>query len=355
MNRRRAEENDRNGSDDEDTALPHQTIYRRSCKDKSKLALLAPLYFLLMVIAAVIAFYSIESVIVSYQHRVRSVQYITVEEYYTIGIAMFPQDFAKFNRCEFIYGDDLAPGNKNSSSIHPSNQTCQYSFVNFHSKLVNMNRTAMVFHGPTLVRQKQSLGIHFTINTTVRQFSAMEYLLLEDWHYKMNRPHEEQAEYLANMEYAMPLHTVPAGFRSWIKMSYLIRNEGPGSTNLSDFVVNTDFGTYTGWYNSDDRGRNNTAPIYALFEWKTDTFEYVTEILSTTIWSTVGSLAGVFVTLVKAGEYFEKLVRRIKRDRKKKQLKLKELEEERQKKVDEYHKKRLSKRLKDDSYMKVSD
>ena len=105
FNRRRAEENDWSGSDDEDTALPHQTIYRRSCKDKSKLALLAPLYFLLMVIAAVITFYSIESVIVSYQHRVRSVQYITVEEYYTIGIAMFPQDFAKFNRCELSVVD----------------------------------------------------------------------------------------------------------------------------------------------------------------------------------------------------------------------------------------------------------
>ncbi|XP_064385041.1 uncharacterized protein LOC135333946 isoform X2 [Halichondria panicea] len=65
LNRRRAEENDRSGSDDEDAAPPHQTIYRRSCEDKPKLTLLAPLYFLLMVIAAVIAFYSIESVIVS--------------------------------------------------------------------------------------------------------------------------------------------------------------------------------------------------------------------------------------------------------------------------------------------------
>lgn len=306
-----------------------------------------------MIIAAVIAFYSIESLVQSYRHKVRAVKYITVDEYHTIGIAVFPQDFARFDHCKFIYGDDLAPSNKNSSRINPSNQTCRYSFVTFHSKLVDANRTAMIFHGPTLVKQKQSLSLHFTINTTTRQFSAMEYLLLEDWDYKMHTSQKEKADYLAEMEYAMPLYTVPAGFRSWIKMSYLIRNEGPGSKNLSDFVVKTDFGTYTGWYNNNDNATsNNSAPIYALFEWKTDTYQYVTEILSTTIWSTIGSLAGVFVTLVKAGEYCEKLMQRIRRDRRKKRLKLKELEAERQEKVKDYHKRRLAKRLQEESYLK---
>ncbi len=305
-----------------------------------------------MVIAAVIAFYSIESLIQSYQHKVRTVQYISVDEYRTIGIAVFPQDFARFDHCEFIYGDDLAPKNMNSSHINPANQTCQYSFVTFHSKLVNTNRTAMIFHGPTMVKQKQSLGLHFTINTTTRQFSAMEYLLLEDWYSKMHASHEKKADYLAEMEYAMPLYTVPAGFRSWIKISYLIRNDGTDSKNLSDFVTNTDFGTYTGWYNNDNGTSNNSAPVYALFEWKSDTFEYVTEIVSTTIWSAIGSLAGVFVTLVKAGEYGEKLIRRIQRDRKKKRLRLQELEAEREEKVREYHKKRLAKRLQEESYLK---
>ncbi len=349
--RRKAAEKEEVESGDKDTP-PLRAIYRRSCKDKTKLALLAPLYFMLMIIAAVIAFYSIESLILSYQHKVRTVKYVTVDEYYTIGIALFPQNFAKFDHCEFIYGDDLAPRNKNSSEIHPANQTCRYSFVTFHSRLVNTNRTAMIFHGPTLVKKKQSLGIHFTINTTTRQFSAMEYLLLEDWHYKMHRPLEEQVEYLAEMEYAMPLYTVPAGFRSWIKMSYLIRNDGAGSKNLSDFVINTDFGTYTGWYNNKNGSSNNSAPIYALFEWKTDTYEYVTEILSTTVWNTIGSLAGVFITVVKAGEYCEKLLQRIRRDRRKKRLKLKELEAERQEKMNEYHKRRLAKRLQEESYLK---
>lgn len=347
--RRQAQQNkqDEYNNDSSEEVPSLETIYHRSCKDKIKLALLAPLYFILMVVAAVIGFYSIETVILSYQHKVRTVQYITVEKYHTIGIAIFPQDFAKFDRCNFIYGDDLAP-NYNSTSHHSPNQTCEYTFVTFHSKLVNTNRTAMVFHGPTLVREKQSLGIHFTINTTARQFSAMEYLLLEEWHVKMYEPHEQQAKYLQEMEYAMPLHTVPAGFRSWIKMSYVIRNDGPGSKNLSDFVVSTDFGTYTGWYNGN--AKNNSAPIYALFEWKTDTFEFFTEILSTTIWNTLGSLAGVFITLVKAGEYCEKLIGRIKRDQIKKKLKLKELEKERQQKFDEYHKKRISNRLKESCY-----
>ena len=337
----------RSGNDSDEEDPPLETIYRRSCKDKTKLLILAPLYFILMVIAAVIAFYSIETVIVSYQHRVRTVQYITVDEYHTIGIALFPQNFAKFNRCEFLYGDDLAPHKHNWSVIQPPYQACNYTHVTFRSRLVNQNRTAVIFHGPTLVKWKQSLAIHFRIDTTVREFSAIEYLLLEEWHTKMNESPDVQADYLAEMEYTMPLFTLPAGFRSWVKMAYVIRNDGPGSKNLSDFVITSDFATYTGWYNSDSK--NNSAPIYALFEWKTNTYEYFTEILSTTIWNTVGSLTGVFVALMKAGEYCQKLVQRIRRDRKKKQLKLKELEEERQKKVSEHQRKQRSKLLREGS------
>ena len=296
-----------------------------------------------MILAAVIAFYSIDSLVESYKHRVRSVKYITVDKYNTIGIAMFPQDFAKFEKCGFKYADDLAPHKGNWTRIQPPGQNCNYTFVTFHSKLVDTNRTAMIFHGPTLVRQKQSLAVHFTINTAVRDFSAMEYLLLEDWHVKMNESLEAQANYLADMEYAMPLFTVPSGFRTWVKMSYIMRNDGPGSQNLSDFVIHSDFATYTGGKNTSE---GDTAPIYALFEWKTDTYQYITEIVSTTIWNTLGSLAGVFVTIVKAGEYCQKCIQRVRRDRRKKLQKLKELEEQRKKMLEEYHRSRNAQRLK---------
>jgi hypothetical protein len=79
-------------SSDEGEAPPiMELIYRRTCKDKLKLIIIPLLYFLFFSMAGVFAFYSIEALIQSYHHRVRTARYITVEKYDPIGIAVFPQ------------------------------------------------------------------------------------------------------------------------------------------------------------------------------------------------------------------------------------------------------------------------
>ena len=80
-----------NASSDEEDPPIVELIYRRTCKDKTKLIVIPLLYFLFFVMAGVFAFYSIEALIVSYQHRVRTASYITVDQYKPIGIAFFPQ------------------------------------------------------------------------------------------------------------------------------------------------------------------------------------------------------------------------------------------------------------------------
>lgn len=93
-------------------------------------------------------------------------------------------------------------------------------------------------------------------------------------------------------------------------MYYIIRNDGGSEANVSEFYINTDFTKY-----SDSRPPENrtTDPLVVLFEWKSPTYEYISDLLSTTIWNTLGSLAGVFVTLIKSGEYFYAWIRRIRR------------------------------------------
>ena len=93
-------------------------------------------------------------------------------------------------------------------------------------------------------------------------------------------------------------------------MYYIIRNDGGLQKNRSEFYINTDFSKY-----SDTRPVENrtTDPVVVLFEWKSATYEYISEILSTTLWNTLGSLAGVFVTLIKAGEYFYAWIKRMRR------------------------------------------
>ena len=89
------EENDDSNSNDtssdEDEPPIMELIYRRTCKDKVKLIVIPLLYFMFFAIAGVFAFYSIEALIVSYNHRVRTASYFTVDEYAPPGIALFPQ------------------------------------------------------------------------------------------------------------------------------------------------------------------------------------------------------------------------------------------------------------------------
>ena len=79
--------------------------------------------------------------------------------------------------------------------------------------------------------------------------------------------------------------------------------------------------------------------MYVLFEWESTTHEFIGEILSTNIWNTLGGLAGVLVTLFYVGDLCKRWIWRMRRERKKKILKLQELAEEQQRLLEEYEQK----------------
>lgn len=315
--------------------------FRRSWKDKLKLIILPPLYFCFMVVAAVVVFFSIDALVVSYQNKVRSVQDITVEKYLTIGIALFPGPSATFVSCEFLYADTLYPNKNSWTELQPPDQICEYTNVTFFSSMLKRNRTAMVFNGPTLVHFKQSLSLHFTMNTGGMNYSSIEYLLLGYWDTVLTLSSAEQAEYLTEAEKRKPLFSVPAGFRSWIKMTYSIYDRG-SARNSSEFNVHADLTAFNDWWNVSECA---TSPLMVLFEWKGDTYEYITDILSTNVWNTAGSLAGMFVALIKVGEYSNRWIKRMRRERKKKHLRAAEIEEQHHRKLDLYWRKKMEKRM----------
>lgn len=322
--------------------LSQDIAYRRSWKDKLKLIILPPLYFAFMVVAAVVVFFSVDALVESYQHKVRSIQDVTVEYYRTIGIALFSQRSATFVSCEFLYADTLYPDEERWNQLQPPNQICEHSNVTFFSRMLNRNRTAMVFKGPTLVRLKQSVALHFTMNTSGENHSAIEYLLLGYWDHVWDKSPSDQANYLTESEEEKPLFSVPAGFRTWIKMSYTIYNHGSAARNISDFNVHSDLALINNWWNGSETGKIVHAPLMVLFEWKGDTYEYITDILSTNVWNTVGSMAGMFVALIKVGEYSYRWIKRMRRER---YLKAAEIEEQHHRKLDLYWRKKMERRL----------
>ena len=62
-----------------------------------------------------------------------------------------------------------------------------------------------ICRGPTRVNLKQSLWLNFSIDTSAREFGAIEFLSMTN---------TERQSHLAQQEEREPLHTVPAGFRS---------------------------------------------------------------------------------------------------------------------------------------------
>ena len=316
-------------------------IYKRSGKDLAKLVFLPILYFGLMVVAIIFAFYTIQGLVTSYENKVRSVQSISVNgRFDPVGIAIFPQ-FSKFESCSYRYYDDLTPHDEDRPipCDYDIPQTCTMINVTFNSTtFVDVERYAMVFKSPTLVGCKQSILIRYSINTTLREFSAVEYILFDDWGEFERKSLDQKKVFLAGLEKTENIYTFPAGFRTWIKMSYSVANYG-SKINSTEFRIIDNYASFNGpSYDVENY------PMEVLFQWKDKYFDYINEIVSTTAWSAFGSICGVFITLVKAGEFCRMWIRRIRREKQKKEIHLKKLEEEQKKLLESYEQRQREKK-----------
>ena len=340
------QDDDDDESSEEEEPPTKNMVYRRSGKDLAKLILLPTLYVVLMIVAIVFAFYTIDGVILSYHNRVQSVQTVEVKDRYApIGIVILPQ-FSNYSYCQYRYYDDVSPHPErppNRCNKYQLPDQCTYYNVTFNSTaLINVTRFAMVFRGPTLVDCKESILLHFSINTTEREFSAVEYILFENWDHFESLQDSKKSDFLAFLERYSDIYTFPAGFRTWVKMSYTVRLDYYKNRNKTDFNIIDNYASFN------DPGEEGMYPMEVVFEWKDRYYDYIKEIVSTTAWSAFGSMCGVFITLVKAGEFGRMWVRRIRRDKQKKMLHLKMLEEKHEKDMEAYNE-----RLKEKKEMKL--
>lgn len=316
-------------------------IYRRSKKDLFKLITIPLLYILLMGVAVVYAFYTIQGLVDAYANKVRSIQVIDVgNRFDPIGIVVFPE-FSYFNHCEYRYYDDLSPHPRTPPASCKGFQIpimCSMDNLTFQSTDLLINRSALVFEGPTLVACKESVMLRLSINASMREFSAVEYILFKDYDHFQQLNKEKKEAFLAQLEATHSVYTFPAGFRTWVKVAYSVRVDFVTKRNITDFTIEDNYAAYN------DQPINGVFPMEVLFEWKSNDYQYIQEIVSTTVWSAFGSLCGVFITLVKAGEFCRMWLRRIRRDRQKKMEHLNRLRMEQAQLTDEYNRKQEVKR-----------
>ncbi len=293
-----------------------------------------------MAAAIVFAFYTIEGLIESYNNKVRSIQQIDVNgRYPPIGIAIFPR-FSFYQDCEYRYYDNLSPvshTNPGSCGHFQIPITCSVTNMSFNSSVVqNLTRSALIFQGPRLVKCKESLKLAFGIDTTKREYSALEYILFDDWEGFNQKNLIEKQRYLAFIEQNRTVYTFPAGFRTWVKLSYSIYENFGTSRNYTEFDIIDNYASFNDY--------NDTyMPMEVLFEWKTDHYDYVQEIVSTTIWSAFGSFCGLLLTIVKIAEFCKAWIRRFRRDKQKKRIHMQKLEEQQKRLMESYEQKKKKK------------
>jgi hypothetical protein len=279
------------------------------------------LYLLLAGVAAVAIVYSVLSILKSVETPVRSVVYQRTSSYPPISIVIVP-DFSTYLGCYVRYYDDISPHPAYNSSVGPKN--CVYSNVSFSSLKLNLTRNALVFQSPVDVADKQILCINFTINTTVRDYSAIEYWMFGDWD-SFNASNETDQELMvAQSELIRPVHTFPAGMRTLIKLSKIVEEDLDGERSVR-FQVEPNFARY----NKDTSG-SGISHLQVMFEWSSPVYELYKEVLPISFWSSVGSICGMLITIWKLAEIGTALVKKLRRERKKihKRLKRKEREKE---------------------------
>ena len=295
----------RYSADQTDGAFNKNGSYQPSCTDWLRTLFIPLAYFMLMAVAVAYAVYIIMSLLHSYLHPVQYSNYHTTSCYPAIGIAIIP-DFSNFLDCEYRYYDDYSP-----NPVVPTRQ-CEYFNISFTSKLSNTTRHAMVFKGPTNVTQRQSLGVHFTINTTQREFNAIEYFAFYQWSSIINKSLDEQRLILSDFEDRNTLFRFPAGFKTWVEMSYIEQHGVKGKSIEFGMEISLAKYQHSTYNNSTDL---DACTVY--FEWASSQYVFIEEMMSTSIWTSLGAMCGVFMMLLKAAESLKAWIRWIRAEREK--------------------------------------
>ena len=306
--------------------LPGESI---SAYDICRLVIVGLLYLILAGVAVTAVVYSVLAILDVLRVPVRSVTYQRTDRYPPILIVIVP-DFSTYYGCYMRYFDDISPDPAYNSSIGPRN--CTYTNITFASLKLNVSRFAMVFQSPTDVANKQILCINYTINTTVRDYSAIEYWMFDDWNSFDSSNETEKEEILAQSELTHPIHTFPAGMRTQVKLSK-IEEDDVNNLHSVRFQVEPNFARY-----NREEAVSGVSHLQVMFEWSSPVYEVYKAVLPLSFWSAVGSICGVLITIWKLAEVGTSLMRKFRRERKKIKRRLKKKEEEKAKLQKEYSK-----------------
>ena len=281
----------------------------------TKTSLLFLLYFSLMLVAVAYAYILITSLVTSYQQPVRSVMYIYKKAYDPPAIIIYPEYNDTFVFCDFYVkkntGDEEVPVyDNNNCSIH------EYSYF---SRIHDENRRVLVFKGPSKVSIGEKNKFYFLLNLSNRTYSNLDYRVYDTYECFMTEVGQKNMQdLLLRIEMDYPLYRLAGDFVNFVKLDKTIDTALNNQQSVT-FQVEINLARLI------PRANDITSDeVVAFFEWGDPILEESQEIISTTIWNTLGSLCAMFLALAKVWGFGKnwilKIWRTYKRDVKYKKL-----------------------------------
>ncbi|KAI6653253.1 putative membrane protein [Oopsacas minuta] len=252
------------------------------------------LYFFLMLVAFGYTFITVESLVLSYTYPVRSVTYTYKQEFKPPSIIIYPDIDDTFISCDFEVkknnGDKLLPDY--------TDVNCSMMEYNYFSHTHNNTRKVLAFKGPARVQLGEKNVFHFQLNLTNRSVSNLEFRVYNTFENFKNEAGRKTPEvFLQEIEENNPVYMLAGDFANFVKLDKTI-DQTLNNKIYVTFQVTTNLARLIPGVNN-----SRSDEVIAEFEWADPILEESQELVSTTVWNTLGSLCAMFLALGKVWLY----------------------------------------------------
>lgn len=267
--------------------------FNKACLKNVFTVILVLIYLALTAVAVFLAYQTISDFMDKLNHPVMSVSYKEVEEFAAPGIVLFPGK-AHLLSCMHHYHDNIPPL---VALENLAKRECMKEEVIYHGPYSNQTeKRALVFRGPTDVRNRELIFLQLSRNETEEDFSAISYMIFAKFSDMLES--SDKAAFMMDCERNYSMWTFSGGFRTWVKMS-LVRTSGRRNESV-EFRQESSVVKYI-----DKRPplEQTNELFFIVFQWRDPFIQQVKDIVTANPWNTIAILCGVFMALFKAADF----------------------------------------------------
>uniref|UniRef100_A0A1I8HTS3 Proton-activated chloride channel n=2 Tax=Macrostomum lignano TaxID=282301 RepID=A0A1I8HTS3_9PLAT len=281
----------------------------------------------------------IQDLLQATRYPVRSVKHRPVDRYDAPGIAVFPngprlqscsyyrllsaefwnRKFAQSVTREKLEIEKTGRFLDHATQWNLNRTDCDYRSLTYRDAADNQTdefagHDALVFMGPSRVKEKETLFLYFTADTSDDQdFYSLGFLLFHDYWAFSNRSQADRLEFVADIRSHQPMYAASAGLRMWNRLS-MTHMELEGGHEPTQVVLDLEYSLVWHWdrHQSDASSRKQ---FFLFFEWKSGIVAESYIMRTQSVWSFGAALCGVLLTLHKGYSLAAGNIRELRRTR----------------------------------------